>query len=171
MCNKKLLITESYRELNRRLHSDNPAYGVSGQKYAAVVRQLMDHRQTADVLDYGCGKRTLESALGTEIRNYDPAIEGLDAEPMPAQIVACTDVLEHIEPDCLDGLLAEIRRCTLGTAVLVISTRAAKKFLADGRNTHLIQESGRWWTERLWSAGFMIRQYADMGGELQVLVE
>lgn len=132
---------------------------------------MCEAAQTRDVLDYGCGKRTLESALGFGINNYDPALEGLDASPAPADIVCCTDVLEHIEPDCLTAVLADLRRVTKRAIFLTIATRPAKKFLADGRNAHLIQKPARWWIERLWDAGFRVRQFIDADLELQVVAE
>lgn len=164
------LITDSYRELNSKLHSTRPDYGTSGQRYAAVIADLIKVHGP-DVLDYGCGKRTLQQALNLPIRNYDPALPEYSAKPEPADIVACTDVLEHIEPACLDDVLRDIRRCTKKTAFLTIAMRPAKKFLEDGRNAHLIQEDQRWWIRQLWAAGFRIRQFADLDLELQLLVE
>ena len=166
-----MLISDSYRELNALLHSEREDYGTSGRRYAQPVAQLTTIYDTLDVLDYGCGKRTLEKALGYAIHNYDPCIAGLDAKPEPADIVACTDVLEHIEPDCLEEVLQNLRHLMRKAGFLTIATRPAKKYLADGRNAHLIQESAKWWLMQLWSAGFTVRQFADMGGELQVIVE
>ena len=152
-----MLLTENYRDLNRRLHSDNPVYGVSGRKYAGIVRQIMTQLGTSDVLDYGCGKCTLQEALGQPISNYDPCIPEFALPPRPHDIVCCTDVLEHIEPDCLEAVLADLRRLTLQVCFMTIHTGAAMKFLADGRNAHLIQEGQDWWLPRLRKAGFTIR--------------
>jgi hypothetical protein len=163
-----VLITDSYRELNKKLHSSNPKYGTSGKhkRHVASVNWLISTRETVDVLDYGCGKRTLEAALGIGIANYDPAIEGFDAPPQPHDIVACTDVLEHIEPWCLADVLADIRRCTKKVAYLAVATRPASKTLEDGRNAHLIQKDFEWWKERIEAAGFKIvdtHQMIDIG--------
>lgn len=165
-----MLISESYRKLNARLHEDRPDYGTSGQRYAEPVRSLIK-RYGPDVLDYGCGKRTLEQSLGLSIRNYDPAIPEYAATPEPAAIVVCTDVLEHIEPDNLNDVLADIRRCTLQVAFLTIATRPAKKTLADGRNAHLIQHGSEWWLPKLWEAGFRLRQFVDVDLEMHLIVE
>jgi len=164
-----VLITDTYRELNARLHKDRPDYGTSGQRYAHIVRYLCERFDTRDVLDYGCGKRTLERALGFSIANYDPCIEGLDKSPEEHDIVACTDVLEHIEPDCLDEVLKDIRRCTKKSAFLLIATRPAVKTLADGRNAHLIQEGQGWWKERLVARGFEIGNVIPGTGEFGVI--
>ena len=89
--------------------------------------------------------------------------------PNPADIVACTDVLEHIEPECLEDVLADLRQVTKRLGFFTIATRPAKKFLADGRNAHLIQQDAKWWIERLWKH-FKIQQFNDLGGELLVIV-
>jgi hypothetical protein len=89
--------------------------------------------------------------------------------PDPADIVACTDVLEHIEPECLEDVLADLRRVTKKMGFFTIATRPAKKFLSDGRNAHLIQQDARWWLEKLW-AKFHVQQFNDLGGELLVIV-
>ena len=83
------------------MHEDHNTYGSSGHKWADLVRSF----NTKDILDYGCGKRTLEKKLGFEIQNYDPAIPAHEAQPKPAELVFCGDVLEHIEPEKLDAVL------------------------------------------------------------------
>ena len=88
-------ITPEYLEQNRKLH-EGGYYGLPGQRWAKTVLNVCEVAGSRDVLDYGCGQRTLEKSLGFPIRNYDPCIPGLDAPPEPADVVACTDVLEHI---------------------------------------------------------------------------
>ena len=139
-----MLITSEYLTMQKQLH-ENPGYGTSGMKSAELVKLFNDH----DILDYGCGKRTLEKALGFYIFNYDPAIEGLENNNQPHNILYCGDVLEHIEPHLLDDVLQDIRRCMLVRGLLVASTVAAKKTLSDGRNAHLIIENADWWRDKL----------------------
>jgi hypothetical protein len=160
-----VLITEEYRKLNEQLHNSNDGYGRSGHKWADAVRQILAQTKGTSVLDYGCGKKTLQEALGFEIANYDPAVPGLDAPPDPADVVACTDVLEHIEPECLDEVLRDLNRCTKEVILLVVATRPAKKTLADGRNAHLIQRPINWWLEQIGKGGFEPLQVSNMGGE------
>jgi len=135
-----------------------PEYGTSGRndRYIKATYRLVEATRSTDILDYGCGKRTLEEALGFPIANYDPAIPGLDGTPEPHDLVVCTDVLEHIEPECLDDVLADIRRCTKLSAFVSICLAPSLKVLADGRNAHLILESKEWWLKKLKSAGFGI---------------
>ena len=161
-------ITPEYLEQNRRLH-EGGYYGLSGAKWAKTVLNACRVAGSRDVLDYGCGQRTLERALGFPIRNYDPCIPGLDATPEPADVVACTDVLEHIEPECLEEVLDDLRRVTKRLGFFVIATRPAKKTLPDGRNAHLIQEGLEWWRAKL-EARFAILQLKESVGEFAVVV-
>ena len=161
-------ISPGYLEQNRALHQHGD-YGVQGWRWAQPVLQLCQDFKTRDVLDYGCGQRSLEKALGFPIRNYDPCIPGLDAPPEPADVVACTDVLEHIEPGCLDEVLDDLKRVTRIAGLFLVNTRPAMKFLPDGRNAHLIQEPRSWWLPRF-EQRFEVSQVRDLEGEFAVIV-
>jgi hypothetical protein len=161
-------ITPEYRELNRALHAGG-FYGISGAHWAKSVAGMCTTIDSRDVLDYGCGQRTLEKALGFAIRNYDPCIDGLEAAPAPADLVVCTDVLEHIEPQCLDEVLDDLRRVTRRFGLFVIATRPALKTLPDGRNAHLIQEGEAWWLPKI-TARFQIQKIDRTDGEFLVVV-
>lgn len=128
------LLSDEYRELNAELHRREPTYGTTGRRYVDLVRGLARKFNARHVLDYGCGKCDLSAALQSEfeIRNFDPALPGLDARPDPADVVACIDVLEHVEPEYLDNVLTDLKRLTLRAALFTIATRPALKLLADG---------------------------------------
>lgn len=144
-----MLITDDYKTLNEKLHTENKHYGTSGHKWATAVMGFTKHIDSKDILDYGCGKSTLAQNLPFPIKQYDPAIPKFADAPEAADLVVCTDVLEHIEPECIDAVLEDICRLTKQLAFLVIANRPAKKILEDGRNAHLIQENEKWWLERL----------------------
>ena len=159
-----MLISEDYREQNRLLHENNAGYGIKGEKRAEEVSRLIEYRkglggvEPVTVLDYGCGKQTLHKAIHRDMngtltnvtwQDYDPCVEGLDSEPMPADIVICTDVLEHIEPECIDEVLADIKRLTQHSFLATICTEAALKTLPDGRNTHVLIQPEEWWRPKL----------------------
>lgn len=146
------LISDKYIQLNEQLHSSKRAYGRSGKKYIKQVLSLTEKYNTKDVLDYGCGKQTLQEGLPFTISQYDPAIRKYSKHPKrPYDIVVCTDVLEHIEPEFLDNVLDDIKKLTLEAVFLTVSTRPARKVLADGRNTHLIVKPKGWWIPKLQS--------------------
>jgi hypothetical protein len=163
-----LKITPDYIAQNRLLH-ETGSYGMSGGRWAQPVLALCEQLATRDILDYGCGQRTLESYLGFAIHNYDPCIPGLDAPPAAADIVVCTDVLEHVEPECLDEVLDDLQRVTRVAGLFLVATRPAERVLADGRNAHLIQEPKSWWLPRL-ERRFRVSQVRDLPGEFAVIV-
>jgi len=139
-------ISAEYAQLNAQLHETSPQYGTSGKQWAGKVAQLATQVNACDILDYGCGKQTLAEALPhLDIIGYDPAIPGLDRSPEPADIVVCTDVLEHVEPEHIEAVLDDIRRLTKKIALVTVATRPAIKFLADGRNAHLTVQPFSWW--------------------------
>ena len=144
-----MLITEEYRRLNAQKHNESAAFGSQGYKLAKHVRNVARDIGAHTILDYGCGKRTLEKELGYAICNYDPAIPGCDSPPDPADLVVCCDVLEHIEPECLDAVLDDLKRLTKNTIMLLIDTQEAKKHLPDGRNTHAIVKPPEWWIQKM----------------------
>lgn len=144
-----MLITEEYRELNNQLHKSRDDYGRSLDKWMPFIKMLVKPGDT--LLNYGCGKSQLSADSDVSVVNYDPAIPGLDSPPNPADIVICTEVLEHVEPDCLEAVLDDLQRLTKKYAFLVIPSGPAVKCLADGRNAHLIQERYRWWLPKLWT--------------------
>ena len=128
------------------LHEASPDYGSgSGLKYEKFIREVMKRTGSKSVLDYGCGKGTLREALGDFVANYDPAVERWADDPGPADLVVCTDVLEHVEPEYLLEVLDHIKALAKRAVFLVISCRPARRQLPDGRNAHLTVEPPEWW--------------------------
>jgi hypothetical protein len=166
---KEAPISATYLEQNKLLHRTNIAYGVGGGKHAATVLKMAEANQTKSILDYGCGKGYLAKAIPFPIWEYDPAVEGKDESPRPADLVVCTDVLEHIEPDRLGVVLTDLQRVTRMVGYLVIHTGPASKTLPDGRNTHLIQKDRLWWKAILKKV-FTVVQIVQQGPELYVVV-
>ena len=148
------LISEAYRRQQEKLHA-NPDYGIASLEFVSLVASLVNKLRITELLDYGCGKGRLMHALQGKVENnlkiqcYDPAVPEFSTMPGPMQMVVCIDVLEHIEPEKLDLVLDDLRRCTKQVAYLVIHTGPSRKVLPDGRNTHLIQQSPSWWRGRL----------------------
>lgn len=140
--------TNDYAQLQRQLHAKG-GYGVSGFKHADRIADLAQRMKTREILDYGCGQQTLQKGLPFPITNYDPFIPGCGDEPGVHALVVCSDVLEHVEPDCLDSVLQHIHSKTGQVAFLDIACRPAQKILDDGRNAHLIIEKPSWWLSRL----------------------
>lgn len=154
------LVTADYVAEQRLLH-EAPAYGSRGFNWGYLVAGIARVEACVSVLDYGCGKGTLCETLGragVDVRGYDPAIEAFSKPPRKADLVVSVDVLEHIEPACLDDVLDHLAALTIRMLFVAISTIPAKRFLSDGRNTHLIVEQGDWWRPKFEARGFTVRR-------------
>jgi hypothetical protein len=85
-----------------------------------------------------------------------PPFHRVAALPGFADLVVCTDVLEHVEPELLDTVLRHLRSLARKAVFVVIATRPSNKTLSDGRNAHLIVETAEWWIAHLIEAGFTV---------------
>jgi hypothetical protein len=146
-------ITEEYRRLQQELHK-NPNYGVASLTFAPLVANVIRETNAASVSDYGAGKKNLVKGLAAAgivlpaYYPYDPAFPEY-GPPQPADLVCCIDVLEHIEPELVDNVIAELAAITHKLGFFTIHMGPAMKVLADGRNAHLIQKPSSWWLEKL----------------------
>lgn len=166
-----MLISATYRKLNADLHKENPAYGISVVKYVANIAQFGISLGAESVLDYGCGKGLLAENIGEHIvvREYDPAIEAKSAEPDSADLVVCVDVMEHIEPLCVDDVVKHLSSKALKGVFLTICIVPAKKTLADGRNAHISIHSAGWWLDKF-SPYFKDVVYIDGGNTFGLML-
>ncbi len=146
----RTLISEEYRRQQQQLHR-NPEYGIASVKFARLVADVALAQGATELLDYGAGKGRLGQALQPllpgpiAIHHYDPAIPEWSAAPGPCRLVACIDVLEHIEPEYVHNVLDDLKRVVTGHGVFTVATDPASKVLPDGRNAHLIQKPVSWW--------------------------
>ncbi len=149
------LTSDAYRDQLVELHRKQ-RWGADGAKHTDAVRALHAQYQPKTVLDYGCGENKLAESLAAEFRisGYDPGIIGREKMPKPCDMVVCTDVLEHVEPEKLDAVLDHVFRLTGEIAYFVIDTKPANAVLPDGRNAHLSLHSAEWWVDRLTYRGF-----------------
>ena len=149
-----MLITNEYQKQQEQLH-ENPNYGVASVQYAPLVSEIVNTLGVTHLLDYGAGKcrlfQNLKADHAMKLQAYDPGIKQLSSPPVPAEMVACIDVLEHIEPDCLDDVLDDLERLAECLVFLTIHTGPAAKVLSDGRNAHLTQQPLEWWLPKLWT--------------------
>lgn len=149
-----MLISEAYRAEQTELHARYLEYGSASIGYAPIVSELINRYKVVDLLDYGAGKCRLSKHLVLDHRvavtSYDPAIADISEVPKePHEMVACVDVLEHVEPECLDAVLDDLQRLTRRIGVFTVHCGPAVKVLRDGRNAHLTQEGAYWWLPRI----------------------
>lgn len=104
------------------------------------------------------------------IVGYDPAFPDLAKPPMPADLVICTDVLEHVEPECLEDVLDDLRRLTLKALFVEVATIEAQKHMEDGTNAHKTVQPMTWWLPKLWSR-FDLRNAERTGYDFHAVME
>lgn len=155
---KSALISADYLEEQIRLHAAPRGYGQRGYKWADTVLMLAKQHGCASALDYGCGQGSLAKAVvpTLPIREYDPAIPGKQRLPEPADLVICTDVLEHIESDRIWFVMQHLAQLTRRVAFVVVSTVPASKTLSDGRQAHILLRSVEWWRTQCRAHNFVI---------------
>ena len=168
-----MLISTEYLRLQRELHL-NPNYGVASLAFAPMVAHVVRKFDVRNLSDYGAGKQNLRKGLETQgiqldYYPYDPAFPEY-GEARSADLVCCIDVLEHIEPECLDAVLDELQHLTVARGLFTIHTGPAVKHLSDGRNAHLIQEPPEWWLPKLRSR-FHVESFQVTAGGFVVLVQ
>ena len=153
-------ISDEYRAMQRTMHATTN-YGNSSSQHAARVymaaSQLARKLGACAILDYGSGPgllgRSMRQAFAdipsVTLREYDPAIEGKDAEPEKADLLFCGDVLEHVEVECTDAVLRHISDLTSHLAIIIVALEPAKKTLPNGMNAHICLQKPNWWLSKL----------------------
>jgi hypothetical protein len=141
-----MLISDEYKKLGSLLHETDIEYGDGKPWLRHRVLETVKWSQSNSILDYGAGKCILAKSLPLlSIKSYDPCVPGIDNKPEPADLLVSCCVLEHVEPECLDDVLDDMRRCSLKAALIIVTTVPSSKILNDGRNAHLIINSIDWW--------------------------
>lgn len=146
-------LSQQYRAVLEQEHAES-AWGVTGWTHAPYVYKIMVQEGLTTLLDYGCGQGKLghwfaKYADQVDLRQYEPGIAQLAADPKPAHMVACVDVMEHVEPKCVVHVLDHIQSLAQHRVYFNISMRPAGRILNDGRNAHLTIQSQKWWTALL----------------------
>ena len=167
-------ITPEYLAAQKEMHERYATqYGQTGNAHAPRVfmaaAQVLRKVGKCSVLDYGAGKGILKKAIlqafpeipGIEYLEYDPCVPGIDSPPKPAEIVFCGDVMEHVEPECVNTVIRHIHDLTGQLAIFSISLRPAAKTLEDGRNAHISLHGADWWRSYLKKYFCVAESYVD----------
>lgn len=148
-----MLVTEAYRKMLEDEHRSK-IWGNTGASRAQRILKHADKIGETVILDYGSGHGALKQYIDKnypmyDVIEYEPGRPECSAPPDPCNYVICTDVLEHVEPECIEAVLDDLQRVVLKSGLFTISTTEAFKVLKDGRNAHLIIEPASWWLEKL----------------------
>lgn len=141
-----------YQKFLRELHDREHSFGAG--THALTVAQIVKTLKIQSVSDYGAGKKRLEGVLRKEFglrfayHPYDPAFPEYGL-PIPADLVCCIEVLEHVEPELIDVVLKQLAEVTDKWGYFTVHCSDSSKFLADGRNAHILQQPIPWWLAKL----------------------
>lgn len=135
---------------------------------------MIDVMEIDHLLDYGCGhnlslKNNLNPTRSFRYQAYDPGVPEYSGDPIQAEMVTCIDVLEHIEPDCLEDVLDHLEALTEKVLFATVHTGPAGKKLPDGRNAHLIQKPSEWWLPKL-TDRFKLQGFHARGSGFEVVL-
>jgi 2-polyprenyl-3-methyl-5-hydroxy-6-metoxy-1,4-benzoquinol methylase len=147
------LISEQYRSLNAKAHKTQKGYGAKGGRRRAEVLHIANKYDAKTALDYGCGKGDLKRRVPElQWEQYDPAVaEYSDIPEGIFDLVMCGDVLEHIEMDTLDNVLAHLLSLIGRVGLFVINTKQGRRRLPDGTYAHRIVQPAGWWVTQIQS--------------------
>lgn len=141
-------------------------YFTSQAQIPQLMQIINDYRFTS-MLDYGCGSsrdiwKSSERMIPTlkVYYPYDPYSTEAKVREYPTgqrfDLVSCTDVLEHILPEDIDDVLADLVNLTGKMLYLTICLSPAGKKIVDengkeayDQSLHTIVESKRWWLDRI----------------------
>lgn len=149
--NMEDLISPGYRGEQVILHARPEGFGGKGRRWVDTVLAVLRSVQGYSVLDYGCGQGSLAIELRQrepliDCREYDPGILGKDTLPTSfVDVVVCTDVLEHIEPEKLGNVINHIGSLARRAVFVAVNLTDTAKRLTDGRSAHLIIRHREWW--------------------------
>ena len=154
----------SYESLEeaKKYHIHNHTFwaGESLAEYKYQIWDIIKRNKYTNVLDYGCGKAVFHKLLfnnnktpgapqGINITCYDPAYVPFSKKPEGQfEFIICTDVLEHVQEDKVEEVLADI--FSYGNNVfLTITCYDATQILLNGKNAHYTVKEPDWWKQKL----------------------
>lgn len=153
--------TDEYADMQRKLH-DAGNYGLWGDHECYMISRgvlalYSEMRRPLTMMDYGAGSGALGHSVeklfrAVTVTNYDPFHpKWRDKQPEPAvhDLVTCCDVMEHVEPQCVDNTIKFIADHCRYMAIFSIAVDDAGKTLPDGRNAHIMLRSPAWWQSKL----------------------
>lgn len=146
-----MLITADYKQVLQETHQKYKwwGHGVSIRKWPVIKQYIEELDNVKTILDYGCAnsnfKQFVEKDNPYTVYEYDPGIIGKDKKPEQADYVVCTDVLEHVEKECIEHVINHIVNLSKLGAFITISLTESRNTLSDGRNMHLLIKDHYWW--------------------------
>ena len=159
------LETQERTKYTRIWEVDRYRKGSPGERLVDSAVKRLGMKPGDSVIDFGCGTgrpaakfQTLGmKAMGIDIADncldegveIPLAIQTLwDLPPFEADFGFCTDVMEHIPPERVDDVLANIA-LTVGACFFQIATRPDSMGKIIGETLHLTVQDAKWWHRKL----------------------
>lgn len=118
---------------------------------AMLVASVIRASQPKTLLDYGVGMPALEKALAKhDLPNppiylpFDPSFAE-HADPQPAELVCCINVLEYLDGDCLHAVLCKIASLTKRYAFFTVQISTTGAVNCDVGCVLPIFQDKEWW--------------------------
>jgi hypothetical protein len=164
--NKHFDLIEKYKKLHlegtSKLPPNETFAGYSLEKWIYEIKNIIAQNKYKSLLDYGCGKALLyHNNLSIENKRfnnicdfwqiqdyalYDPAVEKYSKHPEEKKdIVICTDVIEHLNPQDTKLVLEDIFNHAEKHVFISIDINPASKFFENGENIHTCLKSKEEW--------------------------
>lgn len=154
------MISQEYKLLLQKEHRINPDWGNSAAFWIDDINKHI--KDSASVLDYGCGKGILSQLIKQDVFNYDPAMD-ID-ERQEVDFLVCVDVLEHVEDEYLHDVLSDMVKYPRKGFFIAVHTRKANHYLSNGQNAHINIKSHDEWRRIL--SMYMNAEYEITGNYL-----
>jgi len=150
--------------------------GYGGTNHGRFAYTTVLGWQPRFIVDFGCGnnafiremRRRGVDGLGIDFANEEAdIIAPMHAVPLTsgiADVVTSFDALEHLLPDDVDAVLAEMQRVSHrgGHFIFSICTRPSR-ITVDGQNLHPTVQPIEWWFERITRVGLILDVRASEG--------
>lgn len=96
------------------------------EEVAAIASEMINRLEPLHVLDYGCGAdmklaKALRVKCAFKYQAFDKDVPKLSAQPFPADVVVCTQMLGGLDEDEAEEVLDDLRRLTEGVCFMVVS--------------------------------------------------
>jgi hypothetical protein len=164
------LFTPQHIASQKQVHEECPAYGSASLVFAPMVSELINANEVRTLLDYGSGlgqvPANLELNHQVDVQLYDPAIDTFADQAKPAEMVICLDVLDVVEPDCVDAVLDHLRQLTLKMAFFSINTAAPEGAVHPSTGYQNVE----WWLPKLMQR-FELHYFSRIGNGFVVVLK